>query len=139
MCDYSLMGLPTRLAAEREELVVRRFSTGTIGLTSPSDLLNRGKDGPPAVCIPPGAQLLLRDIPLLLRCRLRVDGEEEVTFTQITAATNTHRDAVRFSGGREIRLQELSEGQRVRVLCIPTGDLPPRFVENQEGMFVGAR
>jgi hypothetical protein len=53
MCDYSLMGLPTRLAAEREELVVRRFSTGTIGLTSPSDLLNRGKDGPPAVCIPP--------------------------------------------------------------------------------------
>ena len=140
MCDYSLMGLPSRLAAEREELVVHRFSTGTIGLTSPSDLLTRGKEGPPAVCIPPGTQLLLRDIPLLLRCRLRVDGEEEVTFTEISAAVNTHRDAVRFADGREIRLQELSEGQRVRVLGIPSGDNPPRVVERteREGMFIGA-
>jgi hypothetical protein len=82
----------------------------------------------------------LRDIPLLLRCRLRVDGEEEVTFTQISAATNTHRDAVRFADGREVRLQELSEGQRVRVLGIPSGDNPPRVVERTErgGMFIGA-
>ena len=141
MCDYSLMGLPSRLAAEREDLVVHRFSTGTIGLASPSDLLNRGTDGPPAVCIPPGTQLLLRDIPLLLRCRLRVDGEEEVTFTQLTAAANTHRDAVRFADGREIRLQELSVGQRVRVLGIPSGDNPPPVVtrRHREEMFADAR
>jgi len=141
MCDYSLMGLPSRLAAEREELVVHRFLTGTIGLAAPSDLVTQGTGGPPAVCIPPGTQLLLRDIPLLLRCKLRVDGEEEVTFTQISAATNTHRDAVRFADGREIRLQELSEGQRVRVLGIPSGDRPPRVVAGtrREGMFVGAR
>jgi hypothetical protein len=43
---------------------------------------------------------------------------EEVTFTQITAEPNRHRDALRFQGGREIRLQELSEGQRVRVLDV---------------------
>jgi len=140
MCDYSLMGLPTRLAAERENLVVHRFSTGTIGLASPLDLTTRGRDGAPAVCIPPGTHLLLRDIPLLLRWRLRVDGEEEVTFTQITAEANTHRDAVRFADGREIRLQELSVGQRVRVLGIPSGDNPPAVVarRHRERMFVGA-
>ena len=140
MCDYSLMGLPNRLAAEREELVVHRFSTGTIGLASPLDLTNRGA-GAPAVCIPPGTQLLLRDIPLSLRWRLQADGEEEVTFTQITAATNAHRDAVRFADGREIRLQELSVGQRVRVLGIPSGDNPPPFVarRHREGMFAGVR
>jgi len=141
MCDYSLMDLPTRLAAGREELVVHRFSTGTIGLTSPSDLTNRGADGAPAVCIPPGTQLLLRDIPLHLRCRLDVGGEEEVTFTQVTAATNTHRDAVRFGDGREILLQELNVGQRVRVLGIPKEDNPPPVVArtHREGMFIGAR
>ena len=141
MCDYSLMGLPTRLAAEREELVVYGFSTGTIGLASPSDLKTKGTGGAPAVCIPPGTQLLLRDIPLLLRCRLHVGGEEEVTFTQITAATNTHRDAVRFEDGREILLQELNVGQRVRVLGIPKEDNPPPVVARtrREGMFIGAR
>ena len=41
---------------------------------------------------------------------------EEVTFTQITAAVNSYRDAVRFQNGREIRLQEMREGQRVKVL-----------------------
>ena len=141
MCDYSLMGLPSRLAAEREELVVHRFSTGTIGLASPSDLTTKGTGGAPAVCIPPGSRLLLRDVPLLLRCRLHVGGEEEVTFTQITAATNTHRDAVRFADGREIRLQELSVGQRVRVLGIPKEDYPSSDVATSypEGVFVGAR
>jgi len=39
-----------------------------------------------------------------------------VTFTQISPAANSYRDAVRFANGREVRLQELREGQRVRVL-----------------------
>ncbi len=39
-----------------------------------------------------------------------------MTFTQITAAVNSYRDAVRFPNGREVRLQELREGQRVTVL-----------------------
>jgi hypothetical protein len=125
MCDYSLMGLPSRLAADGEELVVHRFSTGTIGLASPADLAAMGRSGAPAVCIPPGAKLLLRDIPFLLRRKLRLGVTEEVTFTQITAEPNTHRDAVRFACAREIRLQELSEGQRVRVLAVSSEDTTP--------------
>jgi hypothetical protein len=45
-----------------------------------------------------------------------------VTFTQITAAANTYRDAVRFTNGREVRLQELREGQRVRVLDLSAAE-----------------
>ena len=133
MCDYSLMGLPSQLAAEGEELVVHRFSTGTIGLASPADLTTLGRHGVPAVCIPPGSELLLKDIPFLLRRRLHVGGTEEVTFTQISAEPHTHRDAVRFSGGREVRLQELSEGQRVEVLSLSPEDNRPR-VNREEAL-----
>ena len=48
--------------------------------------------------------------------RLGVGPLEQVTFTQITASANAYRDAVRFRNGREVRLQELREGIRVRVL-----------------------
>jgi hypothetical protein len=45
-----------------------------------------------------------------------------VTFTQITAAVNSYRDAVRFNNGREVRLQELREGQRVMVLDLSVAE-----------------
>jgi len=128
MCDYSLMAVPNRLAQEGEELVTHRFPTGSLGLASYSDLQRatcvvRGKKSfwntlkdffdPPqsndvcAVCIPPGARLRLE----------QTNGPaEEVTFTQITATVNSYRDAIRFSNGRQVRLQELREGMRVKVL-----------------------
>ena len=34
MCDYSLAGIPNRLAVEGERLVACRFSTGSMGLAS---------------------------------------------------------------------------------------------------------
>ena len=43
MCDYSLMGVPNRLAREAEKLTVHRFPTGTLGLASPTDLLSLPK------------------------------------------------------------------------------------------------
>ncbi len=138
MCDYSLMAVPNRLAQEGEDLVAHRFPTGSLGLASPADLKRtlelppvlrrslwcRMKDffNPlrpepvPAVCIPPGARLQLQDIPVRLQHDFGVGPVEEVTFTQISAVVNSYRDAVRFSNGREVRLQELREGQRVRVM-----------------------
>jgi hypothetical protein len=138
MCDYSLMGVPNRLAREAEELVVHRFPTGTLGLASSADL-NPSSDpkpvqarafwttlreffsppealSPPAVCIPPGAILMLHDIPTKMQSKLGSGPDERVTFTQITAAANHYRDAVRFEGGREIPLQDLSVGQRAEVI-----------------------
>ena len=39
MCEYSLHSMPNRLADECEELVLRRFETGTLGFASASDLV----------------------------------------------------------------------------------------------------
>ena len=140
MCDYSLMGLPNRLAREDEELVLHRFQTGSMGLVSPRDLDRipiSEKSGrrafwarmktfltlpqettAPAVCIPPDAYLRLMDIPPDLQRDLGVGPTEHVVFTQLSAAVNTYRDAIRFSNGREILLQRLREGQRVTVLSL---------------------
>lgn len=138
MCDYSLMAVPNRLAREGENLIVHRFPTGSLGLASSADVRrivnspNPKRRGfwaslqdlfnPPsaspvcAVCIPPGARLRLRDIPPRLQESLTVSDVEDVTFTQITAAVNAYRDSVCFQNGSVVRLQELKEGQRVRVL-----------------------
>ena len=59
---------------------------------------------------------MLQDIPADLQGYLKVGPVEEVTFTQLSAAVNTYRDAVRFKNGRRIRFQELGAGQRVKVL-----------------------
>jgi hypothetical protein len=49
---------------------------------------------------------------------LRIEADETVTFTQTTAMANTYHDAIRFGNGRQILLQVLREGQRVRVLSL---------------------
>jgi len=117
MCDYSLAGIPNRLAVEGEELVVHRFHTGSIGLASPCAAASRwwSAKQTPAVCVPPGARLILHDVPERLQHNLTVGPIEEVTFLQLSATPYQFRDAVRFTDGQEIRLQELSEGMRVRV------------------------
>ncbi len=116
MCDYSLTGIPNRLAVEGEELVVHRFRTGSLGLASPCPSVSRWWSGTPAVCVPPGARLMLLDVPKRLRHDLAVGPIEEVTFVQLSATPYQFRDAFRFQNGRAVRLQELSEGMPVRVL-----------------------
>ena len=118
MCDYSLAGLPNRLAVEGEQLVVHRFETGAMGL-APSSLGLKHFHFPfrtPAVCIPPGARLRLHDIPAHLQQRLGVGEVEDVSFVQQNAEAFSYRDAVRFRNGKEILLQFLRLGQRVDVL-----------------------
>ena len=156
MCDYSLFAIPNRLAREQEDLVAHRFPTGSMGLASPADLrrnaemrqrnsVRRGwwstikgfftipKTEPvPAVCIPPGAQLRLQDIPARLQQELGVSAQEEVVFTQTSASVNTYRDAVRFANGRELNLQELREGQRVRVVSLALAEPMPERVMVEE-------
>ena len=136
MCDYSLMAVPNRLAREGEELISHRFPTGSMGLASPVEVERPAAPAARrsfwaalkeffqpaeatavcAVCIPPGARLRLDDIPPRLQNECGVGSSEEVTFTQITASAHSYRDAVRFPNGREVRLQELREGQHVKVL-----------------------
>ena len=72
----------------------------------------------PAVCVPPGARLLLKDIPKGLQRELGVGEVEEVKFVEISAEVNTYRDAIRFKNSRQLLLQALREGQRVTVLSL---------------------
>jgi hypothetical protein len=152
MCDYSLHTYPNRLANDGEELVVHWFGAGSLGLASPADLsvvisasktYNGGlwsqvkawfmgrnprweaEKRVPAVCIPPGPRLLLRDIPNGLQRELGVGEMEEVRFLETTAEVNTYRDAVRFQNCRQALLQQLREGQRVRVLSIGVEEFDP--------------
>ena len=71
-----------------------------------------------AVCVPPGARLVIREIPENLQQECKVSETEQVTFVQMSADEYTYRDAVRFSNGSTSLLQKLHPGQRVDVLCL---------------------
>jgi len=155
MCDYSLHTFKNRLAVGGEKLVVRKFSGASKGLASPDDLCPvitttmSGKNhvrsrimnwiksktqlefeaGICAVCVPPGARLILRDIPKGLQRQLGVKEVEAVTFVEISAEVNTYRDAVRFANQREVLLQALREGQRVTVLSITPAERESIFAD----------
>lgn len=148
MCDYSLCGLPNRLATDGEQLVVHRFPTGSMGLASAVDVkhLNEPKDPrpsrslwsgikaffqgdpqpivPTAVCIPPGSLLIMRDISPLIQERYGVQAEEGVMFVQTSANANTHRDGVEFANGRQALLQEFPEGVAAEVLSVSGNAVP---------------
>jgi hypothetical protein len=128
MCDYSLATVRNRLAVEGEELVVYRFPAGSVGLTSPEELESfkhkwpgwlsgfRAPASPCAVCIPPGARLVLRDIPERLRFQLGIGEVGQVIFIQREAGR--HRDGLRFQNNQEILLQHLAVGQHATVLSL---------------------
>lgn len=129
MCDYSLAEVRNRLAVEGEELTVYRFPTGTIGFTSPVELQQRRElrgwrswfgpqHVPCAVCIPPGARLVLKDIPARLQSGLGLGMEEEVVFLQTSMEVGRHRDAICFNNQQQVSLQRLAEGQRALVISM---------------------
>lgn len=151
MCDYSLAVFPNRLAVEGERLVVHQFRTGSKGLAAFVDLQPAEPPLQPfepcvrntlwqrfksifeepycpnisAVCVPPGARLLLKNVPEDLQRRWNVKEEESVSFVEISAMENTYRDAVQFGDGRQVILQDLREGMLLRVLSlggVETGD-----------------
>ena len=134
MCDYSLASFPNRLAVEGEQLVVHRFPTGALGLASPCPGLKEFlfPASTRAVCVPPGARLLLRDVPGSLQGRFGVGEVEEVTFVEQSAEAFSYRDAVRFASGREILLQHLRCGQRVEVLSLSSKDIVEEEAEHQK-------
>jgi len=145
MCDYSLQGLPNRLAQEGEVLTTYRFRTGSMGLASPADMaartcpqrkaaeqrswwqavlhwLNGGADSDelPAVCIPPGAKMMMTRVPDRLRREFALSAAEEVTFIQLSAEAFQFRDAIRFADGRQLLLQSFPSSVMFQVLKLAT-------------------
>lgn len=141
MCDYSLMAIPSRLAVSGDDLVIRQFETGCLGMAAARDvraereyrktqgfwprlkeLFKKGR-GIPAVCIPPGSHLIVRDIPqdLQYKCGLGSNTGKAV-FTQLAVQAGAFRDAIRFNNGTEVLLQRFAKGQRVRVLSVASNE-----------------
>lgn len=144
MCDYSLHTVPNRLADQGEELVLHRFTTGTLGFASVIDLERQEKETPAepkgfwaalkgflsprccpeiaAVCVPPGARLFIADVPIELRNFLRVSPSEMTVFTEISHQRYSYRDALVFSNGKRVLLQHLPEGLRAFVLSTSSSE-----------------
>jgi len=143
MCDYSLHAVPNRLAVEGEALITHRFQTYTIGLASAAEMeslscANREPESsrswwasfknwlnppPPdtnvtAVCIPPGARLLVHQVPKYVRAEFDIGSQEEVTFDELSANAYEYRDIIRFRNGRSVLLQDLPERVRFEVLSL---------------------
>jgi hypothetical protein len=141
MCDYSLMHLPNRLAADGEVLLTHKFPNGSIGLAAPAEVqaarttacqsqpgirsfvrewfcITPKLPAVCAVCVPPGARLRLYGIPEDVQRAEGVSAREEVTFTEVTATQNHYRDVVRFANGREVLLQKLGPGVGAQVLSV---------------------
>jgi hypothetical protein len=128
VCDYSL-SVASRPAVEGERLVLKRFPTvlrvswacpisaGTVPRTSPWTRLRQlcFPETPCAVCLPSGAKLTVRDLPLSFR-RASPDGDDNATFVQ--GGQLYSRDAIRLRDGSEVLLQRLAEGQIVDVLSL---------------------
>jgi hypothetical protein len=91
------------MAVEGEQLVVHRFRTGSLGLAAPDStnpptprphsfwvrlklfFTPTQRDSVRAVCMPPGAQLVVEDIPESLHLAIGVGEIELATFTRIKA------------------------------------------------------
>ena len=160
MCDYSLYEFPNRLAQEREELVVHRFPSGALGLASAREVRNTSrmpalklslwasikgffnelfapglKTPVCAICVPPGARLILKDIPAQFQRALGLADEEGAIFIETSANVHTYRDAVQFRNGRRVRLQDLCVGQRVEIRSLGS-DESVAEVEPEPGIAV---
>jgi hypothetical protein len=116
MCDYSLAHKQNRLAETGEDLVCRNCGTGSKGLFSPTDT-NCGV----AVCVQPGAQLLVCNIPAHIQKEHDLDDALNGKFVQTSMQAWSYRDAIEFRNRRDqtvvVSLQQL-EGVRVHILSL---------------------
>jgi hypothetical protein len=153
MRDFSLQGVPERLAVQGEVLVSYRFRTGSVGLASPGDIAGsegvwHGLGGRPSwwsswkrrakhflrrdktatIRVSPTARLRVNSVPDEIQAEFGVSAIENVNFVQLSAEGCRLRDAIRFRNGRHVLLQRFGEGIWFEVLSDGSNDRDP----NQE-------
>jgi hypothetical protein len=99
----------SRPAREGETYQTTRFPSGTIGLASAGHPTT-------AVCLQCDTQLLIEKIPEHVQKKLGVSASEKAIFTRLE--TGSHRDAVKFSNGREASFQELDPGTEISIVTL---------------------
>src|SRR5258708_5485762 len=85
-----------------------------------------------AICVAPGALLIVKDIPARLQRKWGIWSEEGAMFVWTKGAANSYCDTMQFQNGRRIRLHDLWEGQRVEVLSFSGADFPGRFSVDEQ-------
>jgi hypothetical protein len=121
MCDYSLELYRSIPAVTGESYKLVRFGTGSMGFAA-------GGACDTAACVPAGAHLRLDGIDEALQQTLGVGASEEVVMTRLDGGL--HKDAVRFTNGREISLQSLNTGLTA-TMFIPLPDFGLDEIEAQ--------
>lgn len=132
----SLRSARNRSARQGEELVVQRFDMGSLGFVSVDDLeqLKQKEYGAweellgwlfpismniTRVCVQPGAHLLLTNVPRNVQQALEIGASEEVVFRQISGRDYSYHAALMLPDGTQVLVQDLCEGVRATVLCLP--------------------
>lgn len=122
MCDYSLESAARRDAAVGDQLKTARIGAhGTIGLVSRDDPAT-------AVCLMPGARLVVSGIPAALQQQWGVGDAAIATFQKRDRANayqgpmGFYHDGVSFDGapGTMVLFQEFPLGIEVSVETIPS-------------------
>jgi len=124
MCDYSLELYRSRPAVAEEQYTLHRFPSGTMGFVA-------ARDCETAVCVIAGARLQLEGIAETVQRSFGIGPVEEVVMTRLDVTGHAHRDAVRFSNGKEVLLQSLNAG--ITGILMPEIDLTKyRSAESRE-------
>jgi hypothetical protein len=118
MCDYSLHAVSSRPAIIADKLVCTKFrNTETRGFAAVSE-------PEVAVCLRPGTELAFeteathRRFLGLVRGRT---GQRLARFRQLhTSDANRHHDALEFPDGKIVLVTDLTPGQKLTVLQMPT-------------------
>ncbi|HEY7211022.1 MAG TPA: hypothetical protein VH477_12170 [Bryobacteraceae bacterium] len=140
MRDYPFYTIRNRLAVKGEELVLYRFESGALGFVSTLDLQSAESAGLaepqtfwsrlkeivfgrraahiPAVCVPPGARLLLDGVPPNIQTSLRVAPSEVVVFADISDRSYFYREALLLPDATRVLLQDLPAGVHALVLTL---------------------
>jgi hypothetical protein len=144
VCDYSLNEYTSRLAEQGENIILTRFPSGAKGFKAVPTAVAvapnirkrtlgnlwgliaeaETKTDPCVTCLPDGARLRLANINRQFQSHFKIGASENVKFVQISADANRFRDAVEFSNGRRVRLQELPQGLQAHVLSLGGDELP---------------
>src|ERR1700731_5138302 len=122
MCDYSLHSVASRPAEVAETLVSTKFhSTTTRGFASP--------DNPQvAVCLRPGTEIAFENNVQTDGMMFRKNiGDRLARFRQIDLnRPYQHHDALEFSNGTIVLVNNLAAGQRATVLQLPASPIEER-------------
>ena len=120
MCDYSLHCVASRAAEPAETLMVTNFhGTSTRGFASPGEPTV-------AVCLRPGTEVAFeaearREGALFAR----KIGDHVARFRQVDLDNPTlHHDALEFSDGTIVKVNDLVIGQRARIVQLPAEPKP---------------